>query len=409
MITAKTAAEKWGLSLRSVQDHCRKGHIPGAEFFGRNWMIPEEATRPEDGRRTRATTQLSYRPLIRRTPYLTMTDLYHTAGQADKCAEAIAEYPEEYALFKAEIDYMRGNIDSVYSKASFFLENSSGLFSVMAGSMLLAYCALWRGDVELWRQSKAHLFDAPCQNDTDREIVNVTLVAIDSEIKLGKNYPEWFAKGRFYKLPFAALPAARVYYVRYLYLEAEKLAKNQITAEEVTGLGLMRVLPYIIEPMLAQISAEKVVLAEVYLRLRLACIYRYIGDKALGTEHLTKALEICLADGLYVPLVEYRDQLGFFLDDNLSATDPEALKIVKELHRQYRTGWMAIRNAESEVAARGALTVREQEVARLAAFGLSNAEIAERLSLSVHTVSSVVSSAMNKLGVFRRKELGAFI
>jgi DNA-binding CsgD family transcriptional regulator len=54
-----------------------------------------------------------------------------------------------------------------------------------------------------------------------------------------------------------------------------------------------------------------------------------------------------------------------------------------------------------------ALTAREQETARLVARGLSNAEIAERLSLSVRTIESHIYRATTKLGVHDRSSLAA--
>jgi DNA-binding CsgD family transcriptional regulator len=51
------------------------------------------------------------------------------------------------------------------------------------------------------------------------------------------------------------------------------------------------------------------------------------------------------------------------------------------------------------------LTRREQEIVSLAAGGATNAEIAERLFLSVRTVESHLYRAMRKLGVGTREEL----
>lgn len=55
------------------------------------------------------------------------------------------------------------------------------------------------------------------------------------------------------------------------------------------------------------------------------------------------------------------------------------------------------------------LTAREQETARLVALGLSNAQIAARLSLSVRTVESHVYRATTKLGVRDRAALTALL
>ena len=45
-ITVAEAAEKWGLTPRSVQIHCEKGNIPGVNMLGKSWRIPADAQRP---------------------------------------------------------------------------------------------------------------------------------------------------------------------------------------------------------------------------------------------------------------------------------------------------------------------------------------------------------------------------
>lgn len=50
-MTAKQAAEKWGLSLRWVQQLLQWGRIEGATRFGRDYMIPITAKKPEDNRK----------------------------------------------------------------------------------------------------------------------------------------------------------------------------------------------------------------------------------------------------------------------------------------------------------------------------------------------------------------------
>lgn len=45
-MTTREAAEKWGLTERSVQIHCRKGNVPGAALHGKSWLIPSDAEKP---------------------------------------------------------------------------------------------------------------------------------------------------------------------------------------------------------------------------------------------------------------------------------------------------------------------------------------------------------------------------
>ena len=49
-MTAKEAAEKWGITPRQVQLLCSNGRIPGAVRFGHAWAIPADAEKPKDGR-----------------------------------------------------------------------------------------------------------------------------------------------------------------------------------------------------------------------------------------------------------------------------------------------------------------------------------------------------------------------
>lgn len=50
--TIKVIAEKWGITPRRIQILCSQGKIPGAVKFGRDWAIPSNAERPNDGRIT---------------------------------------------------------------------------------------------------------------------------------------------------------------------------------------------------------------------------------------------------------------------------------------------------------------------------------------------------------------------
>jgi len=66
-----------------------------------------------------------------------------------------------------------------------------------------------------------------------------------------------------------------------------------------------------------------------------------------------------------------------------------------------------VRSVSSPRPQADALTAREQEVLKLMADGLTNADIAERLVIGVATVKTHVSSVMTKLGVSTRTEATA--
>ncbi len=405
-ITVKEAAEKWDVSTRRVQDLCKRGEIQGAMRWGRTWMIPADAVYPT-GKKTN--TDGPNLPMPRKSPFLDMTDLYNTPGAADECIRSLEGNPEAQVLFSAEIAYSRGEIDRVYEHVQYFLSAHSGFYAILGGGLLLSLVAMWRGDVELWKNAKKHILKAPCKDDRDRDIISLTLASADSAIRNTEDFPDWFCRGCFGVLPSDAHPAARVYYVKYLLVFAQNMAMNRLELEDVSGLGLMKTIPYITEPMIAQAMTEKTVITEIYLRLMCAIAYQDIGDIERARDHVDKAIALALPDMLIGILAEHRRHLGSFLDDRLGAVSSEALKKLKELHKQLSAGWTRLHNAVLERTVSTAFSLREREVARLVAFGFSNGEIAERLHISKESVKSLITTIRNKTGISKRSEFANYV
>lgn len=52
------AAKKWGISERRVQILCTENRIPGVSKLGYMWLIPKDAEKPTDGRRSILSTAI---------------------------------------------------------------------------------------------------------------------------------------------------------------------------------------------------------------------------------------------------------------------------------------------------------------------------------------------------------------
>lgn len=50
-LTTAEFSKKWNVSQRRVSLYCKNGRIPGAEYKGNMWLIPEDAIKPEDPRK----------------------------------------------------------------------------------------------------------------------------------------------------------------------------------------------------------------------------------------------------------------------------------------------------------------------------------------------------------------------
>ena len=413
-ISIDRIAQEWGLSVRRVQTLCAEGRVEGALRFGRDWMIPKGAKKPTDGRtkagRLAAADALrADMPLPRKTPFLYMSDLYNVPGCAAQSAESLSYNHEARVLFEAEIAYSRGEIDRVYESASYLLNKHSGFYAVLSAGMLLAFCAMWRGDIAMWNKAKRHICEAPAKNDNDRDIMSLSITAIDSMLYDTTSFPEWFKIGNFEPLHPDALPAVKVFYAKYLYASAYALATKQIEMQGMRGLSLMAMLPNAIEPMISQAMADRSVIAEIYLRLTCATVYHNSGNDGQAIRHIDRAISLSLPDGLLGILTEYRRVLDRLLDERLLLVDPKALAQVEQMYKTFGVGWATLSGTVRNRNIATNLTMREREVAKLAAFGMSTAEIAEKLHLSVASIKQTVRNVIYKSGVENKAALASIL
>ncbi len=399
LITVKEAAEKWGVTPRRVQGLCKEGKIKGAKRWERTWMIPSYAVLPSSSKNEEPDM-----PMPKKSPFLDMTNIYNVSRSAEKASELLINNPEAHALFEAEIAYRRGEIYKVYDRARYFLSSHSGFYAILGGGMLLALCAIWRGDIHLWNEAKRHICEAPCNSESDREILSLTLAIVDSSIYDNKDFPEWFRSGNFEALPPDSHPAAKVYYVKYLYISAFSLAMGTTHQEGMGGLSLMRMIPNAIEPLVTQAVVDGTVLPEIFLRLSCAVAYHNSGERERAIKHMDKAIAYALKDGLYGVLTEYVRHFDGLLEERIALIDPNSVNIVKELYATYSVGWARLSGAVRNRYVASNITTREREVAKLVAFGFTNKDIASMLFISESTVKQTILRVIQKTGVNDKSE-----
>ncbi len=408
-ITIAEASEQWGLSQRQVQHLCMLGSVEGATKFGRAWMIPRHAKKPLDGRTRVARAEYDAdMPLPRKTPFLYMTDLYNTPGTADKVGESLSYHHEAQVLFEAEVAYSRGEIDKVYDIANYLLSKHSGFYAVLSAGMLLAQCAIWKGDIEMWRKSKIHISEAPAQNDYERDVMQLAISAVDIMVYNVESFPEWFKKGRFEPIHKDAYPAAKVYYAKYLYALGYAVAMGLVKVDGTHGLYIMSVISFSVEPMISWARANRTIMSEIYLRLTCAAIYHNCGKEEDAIYHIDKAIELALPDKFYGVLAEYCRALDTLVEKRLSLIDENAWSEVKKLYKLYNEGWSKLSGTVRGKTILTTLSNKEREVAKLAAFGMGNREIAEHLHLSLSVVKQAVRIVSEKSGL-PRSEFAAIL
>ena len=402
-------AKKWGLSERGVQALCAQGKIEGATRFGRSWMIPKDAKKPIDGR-TKAgkSRENADMPLPRKTPFLYMTDLYHMPGTADSVGESLSYNHEAQVLFEAEVAYSRGEIDKVYESANYLLGKHSGFYAVISAGMLLAMCAVWKGDLNMWRRAKIHISEAPAKNDYDRDTMQLAISAVDIMLYNVRSFPTWFQIGCFEPIHRDAYPAAKVYYAKFLYAVAYSVATGTLKLPGTEGLYVMSSVPYTLEPMICWANEKNTVMSELYLRLTCAAVYHNSGKDDQAIRHIDRALALALPDRFYGVLAEYCRSLDSLMEKRLSRIDEDVWREVKRLYKTYNEGWSKLSGAVRGKTILTTLSDKEREIAKLAAFKMTNQEIADHLNLTLPIVKQSIRIISEKSG-FPRADFAAIL
>ena len=164
----------------------------------------------------------------------------------------------------------------------------------------------------------------------------------------------------------------------------------------------MGLLPATIEPMISQAMADSTVIVEIYLRLTCAVTYHYTKNDQQAIHHIDKALALALPDGLYGILAEYCRTIGSLIEQRLKLTAPEAWTEVSRLAKMYLENWSKLGSRITGRHIIANLTAQNRAIARLAAFNLSDAEIAARMHMSISGVKQAIRIIKQKSGLDRK-------
>lgn len=341
-------AAKWGITPRRLQVLCSEGRIPGATRFGRAWMIPTDATKPLDGRRkTNGTIHLANHlalPFPRFSPTLRMTDLYHTPGCAKQATYALASQPYAQRLFAAEIAYCQGLTDEICEKTNSLLDDKSDFYASVCAGMLLAQCAVWQGEPELWKKARDHIYEINTTDAQQQDMIALCICALNGILSDLHTIPDWFQFGSFESLHKDTLPFAKICYVTYLYQKGQMLTAQTFGNDSIAGLAMLKLLPGSIEPMIAQAMADRTVIAEIYLRLTCAVAYHFCKNDAQAIRHIDKAITLALPDQLYGILAEYCMNLSTLIEQRLNMVDPFIWEKVNHLFNCYASNRSRLKN-----------------------------------------------------------------
>jgi DNA-binding CsgD family transcriptional regulator len=395
-LTARQAAEKWGLAPRTVQQLCTQGRIPGAQKFGKSWAIPANAARPEDLRRNKQEPAAPPPDLVMPDAPFTMMPLMNTPfrpGQCRATVEAMAEGPRKDMAW-AEYYYFSAQAEQAAQAAEPYLI-SPDLGLRLSACWIYGYANLTTGQI---RQAR-HALETVQRTLAEGENLfpslraAVSFVAAGAAVLLHLPLPVGLPSTRDL-LPLLS-PGLRAFalYVQahYLYLQKD-YAKSVGMVEAALVMG-----------------AEAYPIPAIYLHLAAVMDYMRLRQLPQAQAHLLSAWTLARPDDLIEGFGEHHGLMGGMLESTFKVKWPEDLRRILDVTYRFSWGWRRVHNPDTGHEVADNLTTTEFSVAMLTAQGWTSREIAAHMNISPNTVKRHLGEIKKKLGISNRKELKQYM
>lgn len=144
-------------------------------------------------------------------------------------------------------------------------------------------------------------------------------------------------------------------------------------------------------------------LCEIYLDIQLAGALERVGKHRAAIIHLSQALNVAMPDRLYLPFVENQEYIAALLCELKSGPWEKEIGTILEQCAQWRAANLQIQHTAFGQAPSFGLTEKERSIARLAAEGHTNKEIAAQRFLSESRVKACLGSAFQKMGITEKR------
>ena len=336
---------------------------------------------------------------------------YRESGKLDQEVQEIKEaMPYYYQLtnghgmgaeyvMAAEWHYNKGdfeNAEIAVNKALYQARSGIQPNLVICALFLLTRLTLMKGDY-------AYVLDLfkKMHEEIERKKVYVLIHTIDmctgfinACLQQKGKIPEWLAEGDFNssRLYFPARAFSNIIYGRVLLIKGEYFKLLGIAEHFI---GIASIFPNI--------------LAKIYTTIYIAAVNERIYRRGEAVEAIKQALDIAVPDKVYMPFVENCDYIKPLLEELYAqGIYRKDIARILELYKPYQKAMEQIKR-EYFTESKPKLTEREIEIAQLAAEGISNKGIGERLFISQNTVKTQLKSVFEKLDVHSRSLLKQYL
>jgi len=381
-LTTKQIAEIWGISANRITILCKEGRIPGAYKIGKQWMLPEDAKKPTDGRTSEAKTETQAH-YIRLPFFMNMP--------ADRFVPALSE--EEMELRTAQLLFLACDFSNAERKFERIARHGKDKYLKICSLFFLCYISAEYNSGKYFNEYYTQLsidLSEEFEHKTDMKLLRpliLCLLSLYGEAKEVHRYdPEYDYSPSFYP----------VMYILSLLCGPEPKGQQQI--EKTLK---------VYEVIASQLEDDGHIYEAQLLHIFLLIIYNMIINNKMMYHHLRKALSIAYDNDFLHPLASiyayYTDAFKEVLKDYPESFAGKIRKYGKLIHKSFS----AYTENHEEIGIYSLLSEKDYQYVRYALQGYSNKIIAEALNTSERTVAAHFSAIFAKLGIKKKSEIAS--
>ncbi len=391
-ITSGEAAEKWGVSGRSITYHLVAGRIPGAIKKGKLWLIPANARRPFDKRRRgQALSEQASSLSSELCSVIAATSAPLPAHDPDAVLDSVGE-KRARLQYEAELAYLRGDFARTLACHRQTEGNDAAR---LRACPVAAAAAISMGDYPTYTQMEAYLKRcAKAHPDGVVAFMAELAIATAAVSCIAPNMaPKWLKQGEFNVFPPQIRPYA-------LYLRAKYF---QCTGEYATMLAVAQTALALGEPERGFSQTG------LYLRLCCAMACHALGQEDEALRWLLEAMRIALPHGFITPFAEVVTAFGGLVEHCLKREFPACYNTILEQWKRVFSNWIAFHNQFTEDNITHILSLREYHIAMLVARRVPYVKVAKQHCVSVGRLKNIMQEIYDKLFINSRNELAKYV
>ena len=392
-LSVKETAERWGVTVRRVQQLCKAGLIPGAAKFGKSWMVPKDAKLPTE----EAKTETGIPDVYQLTPFRQAMPLLCSSYEPGHCIEFIQSLPDEddQNIALGEYYYFSGQAEKAVKLLEPYLDSHDPALRYSA-SLVCSFANLSRGHIHLARFASQNLMTqvrTGLQSDSPPKLHAMgVLTATAASVLLHMPLPNVPSLRDFLRY----LPGGLKLWGCYVLAHQAYLEKDYAGALAMAEMGLA-------------LSPESYPVAEVYTRLVAVMALMNLKQPERARAHMDAAWKLAQPDDLIEPFGEHHGLLQGMIEIYFKNDHPKDFDRIIAITYAFSAGWRKVHNPETKHDVADNLTTTEFTIAMLYSRGWTGKEICSHMGLSERRVRDHQASINGKLGVNRREEIKSFM